>query len=160
MNTVTSIVSVFPETKTEIKSFSEQLIKSVIDGNADPLRAKVQLSAMKKVIETVEKDSAFNTAVLNEASKYHKEELQNIHNSSIQVKETCVKYDYSECGCHEYDRLCTEIENLTARKKGFEKMLQTIPEGFMYTDTETGEISELNKPTKTSTTSVVVTINK
>lgn len=158
--TVSSLVSVFPETKTQIESFSEQLVKSVLDGYTDPLKVKVQLSAMKKVIESVEKNAEFNESVLKEAEKYGKQELQNIHNSSVQIKETGVKYDYSVVGCSQYDGMCEQIEKLSKQKKDLEKMFQSMPNNFVFTDSETGEMQELSKPTRTSTTSVVITINK
>lgn len=158
--TVNSVAALFPETKSEIKSFAEKMINSVLDGYTDPLKVKVQLTAMKKTIEEIEASEDFKNAVLNEAAKYHKEELKNIHNANIQTKEVGVKYDFSQCGMPEYDIICSDIDRLNERKKVLESRLKTVVAGEQYIDPITSEMVELYPPSKTSTTSLVITINK
>ena len=158
--TVNSVTALFPETKSEIKSFAEKMIASVLDGYNDPLKVKVQLAAMKKTIEEIESREEFKTAVMNEAEKFHKQELANIHNAKIEIKETGVKYDYLACGMPEYEALISEIATLTERKKALETRLKTITKEEEHISPLTGEIVTLVPAVKTSTTSIVITINK
>lgn len=158
--TVQSVTALFPETKSEIKLFADKMIESVLDGYTDPLKVKVQLAAMKKTIEEIESSEDFKTAVLNEAERYHKDELKNIHNANVQIKETGVKYDYSQCGMPEYESIVSDIATLTERKKALEKRLQTITTPEEYVCPMTSEMVTLMPPSKTSTTTIVITINK
>lgn len=158
--TVNSVAALFPETKSEIKSFAEKMIESVLDGYTDPLKVKVQLAAMKKTIEEIESSEEFKDCVMNAANKYHKEELKNIHNANIQIKETGVKYDYSQCGMPEYESIVSDIATLTERKKALEKRLQTVTMPEEYVCPMTSEMVTLMPPSKTSTTAIVITINK
>lgn len=151
---------IFPQTKSEIRTFAQSMIDSVLDGNADPLKTKVQLSALKKAIEEIESNEQFKTCILNEAQKYHKEELKDIFNAKIEVKETRVEYDYLSCGMPEYELVCSEIEALTQRKKALETRLKTISEPEQHICALTQQEVTLYPARKKSTTSVVITINK
>ena len=102
-------ITTFPTTKSGIKLYAENALNDILDGYINPLEAKVKLSAMKSVIEAIEKSEEFRNAVINEAEKYHKEELKDLYNSSIQIKETGVKWDYSNCNHPQYDRLMVDI---------------------------------------------------
>ena len=152
--TVNSVAALFPETKSEIKLFAEKMIESVLEGYADPLKVKVQLAAMKKTIEEIESNEQFKECTLNEAMKYHKQELSNLNNAKIEIKETGVKYDYIGAGCQEYNALIEQKKELDIRIKQLENDMK---EGRI--NQLTGEIT-MPKATKTSTTSLVVTINK
>ena len=151
---VTSVAALFPETKSEIKLFADKMIESVLEGYADPLKVKVQLSAMKKTIEEIESNSEFKECVINEATKYHKQELLNLYNSKIEIKETGVKYDYSGAGCEEYDILIPQKKEIDERIKQLENDMK---EGRV--NNVTGEVI-IPKAAKTSTTTVVITLNK
>lgn len=158
--TVNSVAALFPETKAQIKTFAEKMIESVLDGYTDPLKVKVQLSAMKKTIEEIEDNEDFKACILSAAEKYHKLELANMHNAKIEIKEVATKYDYLACGMPEYELVCSEIEELNKRKKALETRLKTITKEEDFACPITGEIVKLIPPSKKSTTSVVITINK
>lgn len=152
--TVNSVTALFPETKGEIKTFAEKMIASVLDGYTNPLKVKVQLAAMKKTIEAIESSDEFKEATINEASKYHKEELSNLYNAKIDIKETGTKYDYLSAGCEEYNILIVQKNELDERIKQLENDMKVG-----RVNNITGEITT-PKAVKTSTTSIVVTINK
>ena len=150
----------FPSTKTVIKMYAENAINDILWGNVNPLEVKVKLSAMKSIIEEIEKSDEYRDAVLKEAEKYHKEELKDLFNSFIQVKETGVKYDYLSCNYPKYTRIQSKIDELTTERKSIETYLKTITKETEYIDPETGEMVIIIPPSKTSTTSVTITINK
>ena len=153
------MLSQFPQTKSEIQSFASNLVQSVINGDMSPLLIQVQLSAFENVIGDVKKNAAFKEAALNEAMRYGTKSFE-AFNANVQVKEVGVKYDYSLC-CHpQYEKICSEIEWLTEKKKSFEKYLQSLSEPIDFIDPESGEMCKILPPVKTSTTAVTITINK
>lgn len=154
-----SLSGMFPQTKTEIADLTAQLIESALSGDNSPIKIQVQISALEQVIKAVKADNEFRDAVLNEANKYGSKSFD-AFNAKISVKETGVKYDYSFCGLPEYDAVCNEIDKLTEKKKQFEKYLQTISEPIDFVNPETGEMTKIYAPAKTSTTAVTITINK
>lgn len=158
MNQLISL-SQFPQTKGEIKSFADSLIEAALSGDNNPLLINVQLSAVEQVIEQVKKNHEFKEAVLNEACKYGTKTFD-AYNAQVQVKETGVKNDYSMCNHPQYDAICAEIERLTAKKKAFEKYLQTVSDATDFINPETGEICKIYPPLRTSTTAVAITLNK
>ena len=78
----------------------------------------------------------------------------------MQIKEVGTKYDYSDCNHPQYNIVSEEIEKLTAKRKSLEKYLQSLTEEEEYINPKTGEICTIYPPSKTSTPSVVITINK
>lgn len=157
---ISSVLTLFPETKSQQKSFVDRLVETVLDGDVDPLRVEAQMCNIEQVVKTYRKDERVKGILLQEAERYHKDELNNLYNSKFEIKEVGVKYDYSVCGHPLWDALEEEIKQLTERKKNLEKELQLKRESFIYTDIETAEQTEVFPPERTSTTSVVVTINK
>lgn len=160
METTIAGLTAFPATKSGIKKFADEFLNSVLDGYQNPLQVKVQLSALKKLIEEIEKSEEFKESVMNEAAKYQKAELSDLYNANIQIKETRVEYDYLACGHPEYNRINEELERQTAKKKALEKYLQLLSEPTEYIDPVTAESVTLIPAPKTSTTSISITINK
>ena len=160
MNTEIKGLTVFPTTKTGIKSYAEAALNEILDGYVNPLEIKVRLTAMKAVIDEIEKSEEYKDAVLAEAQRYHKDELMNLYDANICIKENGVKYDYSGCNHPQYNSITEEIERLTARRKSFEKYLQTVDGETDYINPETGEICKIYPPLRTSTTGIAITINK
>ena len=160
MNTEIKGLTGFPTTKTGIKSYAEAALNEILDGFVNPLEIKVRLTAMKAVIDEIEKSEEYKSAILAEAGKYQKDELKDLYNASIQIKEQGVKYEYTACNHPQYNALTAKIEALTAKRKSFEKYLQTVDCETEYIYPKTGEICLINPPVKTSTTGITITINK
>lgn len=150
----------FPQTKSEIKMFAQNMINSVVDGNVDPLKTKVQISALKKALETIEENDEFKQCVMNETDKYQKSELLNLFNAKIEIRETSVKHDFSQCGHIKYNRIIRALDKLNAMKKAIEDRLKATHEAETIVNEKTGEIYRVVPPTKQSKNSVVITINK
>lgn len=157
---ISSVLTLFPETKSQQKSFVDRLVETVLEGDVDPLRVEAQMCNIEQIVKTYRKDERVKDILLQEAERYHKDELSNLYNSKFEIKEVGVKYDYSVCGHPEWEKLNEAINELTERKKNLEKELQLKRESFIYTDIETAEQTEVFPPERSSTTSVVVTVNK
>lgn len=157
--TVNSVLALFPETKSEISTFVSKAVESALNGYENPLKLQVQISALEQVLKGIKDNADFKEASLKEADKYGQKSFTDF-NSTIQVKETGVKYDYSNCGYPVYNEICEKINELNTQKKQIEDQLKAIKEETKFVDENTGEEITILPPTKTSTTSVVITLNK
>lgn len=157
--TVNSVITLFPTTKTQQKTFVEQLINNVLDGEINPLTAEIQMKNIEDVVKAYRGNEEIKEAVLKEAEKYGAKSFDT-HGASVQIKEVGTKYNYLEVGHLEYNSICACIDDLTAKKKAIEKIMQANTENWLYTDTKTGETYEVQPLSKQSTTQAVITINK
>ena len=78
--------------QAQIDTFSDDLIRSVKDGEASALEVLVQLKAFEKVTERVIKEIKENC--LRE-SELHPETTVNLYGADITKADTGTKYDYS-----------------------------------------------------------------
>lgn len=157
-NLITSnSLSVFETTKAERKEIVENYISGLLDGHLDPIHIHLQVKHMEAFIKAITTDERYKDKVLSEAEKYGKSFEQ--FNAAFQVKETGVKYDFTKCEDSEWEQLNSELEALKERIKEREAFLKTIPaKGIEVLDNETGTVSQIFPPFKTSTTTVSVTL--
>lgn len=151
--TTTSVLALMPNTKAEIADFSQRLITSIENGEIEPLKIHVQLKAIEKVIDTVNKSDSYKQSIRT-ASEMHGKSF-NAYGAKVELAEVGTKYDYSGCNHLEYTDLCNEITLLEAKKKEYETLLKAIkqPTGMVVY----GEAVEVNPPVKSSTSSIKVT---
>jgi len=139
-----------PLNKSGIEEISQQMVNSVNDGNEDPIHSILQLRAFKLLLDNIEK--GIKATVIEDVEKYGKEGHKN-----ITIREAGVKYDYSNCNCSEWNENNVKIKELQEANKKIEAMLKALPVSGMA-NTDTGEI--MYPPSKSSTTSIVVTLDK
>jgi len=156
--TITGTLSLLPETKAQQATFVEKLINEVLEGNVNPLKAEAMMVNLESICKKYRADKQIKSAVLNEVEKYHKDELQNLHNAKFTIKEVGVKYDYSLCGHPAYNAICNDIDSLLETKKQLEAEMKLKTKNWIFVDSETGETAEIYPPAKTSTTAVAVEI--
>ena len=156
--TVNSVVSLLPETKEQISTFVQRIEESALNGYESPLFLYKQAKNMEAIAKQLTASEKLKQAAINEADKYHKDELKSLYNSKIEICEIGTKWDYSKCGHEGYIKLCSEIEKLTEKKKELEKYLQTLPTDKTNVEVETG--AEIFRAVKTSTTGIKITLNK
>lgn len=148
------LFSQFPSTKNEIEITARTIRNTVLEGEVDSLQFWKQLMAMEKLVATMKSDVLLKDAVLESACKYGSKPFE-AHNASFRIQETGTKYDYFSCGDAEYEMICAEVEKWTNKKKEREEFLKTIkPDQTVFG----ADGVQIMPPTKTSTTSVVVTI--
>ena len=157
--TINSVITLFPETKSQQKSFVEQLVENVLSGEINPLKAEIQMCNIEQVVKSYRKDERVKEVVLEEAEKYSKKTFD-FENANVQIKEVGVKYNFDEVGFKKYNEICDEIRKLTEAKKLLESEMKLKKEVWIYTDPETGETYEVNPVAKSSTTQAVITIKK
>lgn len=151
MNEVLSTLKVMPETKSEIKQFSDSLLNSLIFGEINPLEMDGRLKALEDLIKIVRSSEELSEGMLIEAEKYGQKSFEE-GNFKYQIKEVGTKYDFSQCNDSELNDLTEKIKELSAAKKERETMLKSInPEFPVYGNDGT----QLERATKTSTTKVI-----
>lgn len=149
-----------PVTKTGQNELRELMKNSLADGEVNPIEAVVKAKSMYEVLSSFLKDDDVKELVVNECEKYGKGETPSFAGAKVQVKETGVKWDYTDCGDPVYDSLALQMEELKQRMKQRESYLKTITERKTEIDEATGEIYTILPPVRTATTSYSITYNK
>ena len=150
-NLAISAMAEMPQTKAELEQYNVLVKSAALSGEMDIIDIAKKINMLGRVVEFFEKDADIQSAILTEAEKYGKGER-----SDISIRETGVKYSYSECGHAEYNRLLSEKKAIDERLKAIETVLK-VQNGFDI-DKGTGEEFEYLKAAKSSTTKVVLTI--
>lgn len=142
-------------TKNNIYQAAMNIVEQCKNGEINPLELAVKLSALEKIIETIRE--GVSEDVLAELDKENGKTT--MLSAKIQRKEVGVKYDYSEIPVIEM--LKNQEGEIANRRKQFEKVAQTIPEGTeaQIADEVTGEIFTVKRAAKTSKTSFSVTLS-
>ena len=137
------VIDLFVETKDQIMS-----------GDQDPLKVAVHLKALEELISKLRKDEQIQDYTLEQALN-EGEKTFTIYGAEMQIKESGVKYDYSNCNDSLLDGLYDKMTLLKEQIKDRETMLKTISEDNPAVSLD-GEI--LNPPLKTSKTGIAITL--
>lgn len=146
-------------TSAAVKAVSERLINALQDGEGDPLKVQIFLTAVEKVAKAV-KDGIRELCVDAVASRADNAKSMTLAGAKIEIAETGVKYDYSVVPS--WQNVQRKIEALKELQKQIEGKAKFASEASPYIDcdTETGEQTEITAIPRTSTTAVKVTIGK
>ena len=154
----TSILSLFETTKEQRQTFAEDIVFRIENGDADPLKVHLQIRCMEELLATIKENTNYRNAVLDASEKMEGKSFQ-FHNAKFEIKEVGVKYDFSKCGDPIHANLTSIMEENKKLLKERETMLKTLPtKGMDIVDPSTGELVTIYPPSKTSTTSVAVTL--
>lgn len=153
----TSILSLFDTTREERRSFVNDLVSRVANGEVNPLHAHIQVKKMEDIIKAITSNEVYKACILSEAEKNGKS--TEIYNAKIEITEVGVKYDYSQCGDSQLSELMKTYEETGAEIKQRETFLKSIPaSGVEVLNEQTGEIEKLYPPSKSSSTSIKVSL--
>ena len=153
----TNLLSLFDTTKAERQEFINDVLVKLDEGNLDPLKVHLQVKSMESIIEGLTKSETYKSFVLDAAQKHGSRTFE-FGNASIQIKEAGTKYDYSQCGDVVYAKLEKEAQESAEKLKARQKFLQTISGFLPVLDEETGQIYNCYPPSKSSNTTVSVTL--
>lgn len=160
----TQVLSLFETTKEDRQTFIEDVLYKIEEGEVDVLKTHLQIKHAENLLKNFT-DKKTNP---NAASRYSKALLEaaekngkkfGYQNAEFQIKETGVIYDYSVCGDPVIAELLQQQADIDTKVKERQKFLQTVPEkGLLITIEDTGETLTVYRPSKSSTTSVSVTL--
>lgn len=151
METAISTLSVLPNNKEQIKTFSALLLNELDNGNAKPLEVLKAFKAFEKVFDLIKPE--LTKKCLNEATKYGERKFDAC-GISFETKEAGARYDFSGCNDQDYNILKEQIDRLTESLKKREEFLKAIPDHFDTVDKDTGEVITIYPPVKKSTTTL------
>jgi len=150
-----NILSLFETNKAERAKFVNDVVSRIESGNADAIKVHLQVKAMEDIVKSLNDNKEYKSLLLDAAEKNGKKFTA--YNAEFNIREVGVKYDYSQCGDVELNSLQAQIDALSETIKAKQKMLQTLPVSGM--DILFGdELVKVYPPSKTSTTSVAVTL--
>lgn len=154
-------------TKSSLKDVVVGLKYQVDEGKLDHIELLKALTMMKKVGEALT-----STAKDNKFKEIAKEYISDTYDSvrklgldnellgaRFECSETGVKYDFEVCGDSEWEELNTKVIQYKEMLSEREKFLKTIPkDGLDILNEESGEVSKIFPPSKSSTSTVKVTL--
>lgn len=165
----TSIVALFETTPQQRNSFVQGILEAVESGNTPALKVLAQLKSMEAIIATLtdknpktnkqaDKAKLFSSYVLDAAKPYPGKEFR-LYGATFEKKEVGTKYDYSQCNDPELPALELAAFEADEALKARQTFLRNLPEqGIEIPDKETGEIALVMSPSKSSTTSLTVSL--
>ena len=153
METITNTLAILPTTKEQVATFAAKLENELQSGSVNPLDIIHVQKCFEKAFEKVK--PTLSELARNEAEKYGKS--FDYKGAKIELAEVGVKIDYSQCGHLDYNDLCAKIDKLLEQKKNYETMIKTYKEPQNLISIG-GEVMTVYPPTKTSTSSIKVTI--
>jgi hypothetical protein len=161
MNTQTelstvNILSLFETSKAERASFVSDVISRLNDGVADAIKVHLQVKAMEDVVKSLNDNKEYKALVLDAAEKNGKKFTY--QNAEFSIKEVGTKYDYTLCGDSMLNDAQKQLDELSEKVKSRQKFLQMIDVAGLDIITEEGEAVKIYPPSKTSTTSVAVSL--
>lgn len=152
------VLKLFQTSKEQRESFVSAIISSLQNGESDPLEVHLQIKCMEDVVKLANANTVYKKTVLEAAERFGEKSFQ-FHNAKVEIKETGVKYDFSNCGDIVYNELQTQVDELSAKLKQRADFLKTIPQkGMIVTDESSGETFTVYPPSKSSTTNVAITL--
>lgn len=156
--TTTSILALFETNKEERQSFALSLVSEIENGNIDPLNVHLQVKCMESIIKLLNENTIYKKSVLEAAEKQNQKSFT-LNGHKIEIKETGVKYNFDNCGDTEWELQDSQVKAHEHHRSEREKFLKTIPaKGLEIVDTISGEMTTIYPPSKSSTTSIAVTL--
>ena len=87
-----------------------------------------------------------------------KQKGNTLYGAEVNVKDTGVRYNFFDCGYTPYNELVSDKKQIETELKGMETLLKSINKKTTIVDEVSGEILEVKPPTRTSGTSIFLTI--
>lgn len=148
----------YPVTKTEQSKLVDNIIQPLLDGMIDPIEFITKVKGLAAALSEVEKNKSVKDIVLKEIEKHGKTASWN--GATLVIKETGVRYDFSQCNDPIYLGLISKKQELDAQIKDREAFLKTIPDNTTFLDEETGEYYKLHPAARTASESFSITFKK
>lgn len=141
-----------PVTREQADEMADLLIYELNEGITDPLKFKIVMRYLDRVIEKVK--PTLDRLALEEAEKYGKS--FELLGAKCAVKEAAARYDFSGCGHPAWERYKADEQAAVSHRKEIEETLKSLRQPIDIVDKETGEVLTVSPPVKSSTTIVEV----
>lgn len=144
-------------TKEKRLQLVREIFNEVLNGRVNPLELHVGLKSAEEVIKQLTGMEPYKAILLDEAQKFGKS--FDYQTAKIDIREVGVKYDYLGCGNSKLAVLYDQQKKIEAEINAIETYHKGLPAaGVQVLNLETGEVETHYPPSKSSTTSVAVTL--
>jgi hypothetical protein len=141
--------------KPFVADTAQLIISAIQQGEVNPLELKLKVKAMESVLETIK--PILDKAARDEAETFGAKSFERL-GAKVELFEAATKYDYSMCNDDEYKYLLVEQEKLKLKIKKREEFLKSIDGKMTLVIEGTGEVVTVFPPTKSSTSSLKITL--
>ena len=145
-------------TKEIIRERADSIIQLIDEGHLKATQVALNVKSMTDLFDAIKDE--LRVRVLDELNVYTKGEEVVLYGAKFEIIEARPTYNYSGCNDPEYNELTQQIEELTAKRKEREKFLRSIKNATTIVNEETGELSRILPPIKSSTTTYKTTWSK
>jgi hypothetical protein len=142
----TGILSLLDTTKAQRATFVSDLISRIEEGQADPIKVKLQVKKMEELVKAIQDNQRFRELLMDEAVKEGKSFER--YEAKFEIRSAPAKLDYTACNDAEYTRLTASIEELKGRLKERESFLKSMPSCGLDIVTDDGEVYKIYPPVK------------
>lgn len=142
-------------TKTNVNSFSNQIVFEYKTGNKNPFD---YLGELEFISQAIEKAKSEIRELLIEELHFYENKTKTKNGIQFKLKESGVKYDYAST--KKWNELNDEMEQMKTQIKDLESHLKSLKAKQTMVDESTGELIELFPPIKSSKTTIEITIPK
>lgn len=144
--------------KSQIKIMADMSLQEIFE-NGKIIEAAEALTVMENFIKELRSNKQFTDYVRDEISKNGKDYETN--SAKLELAEAGIKYDYSQCNDEIHKKLSEQIESFKGLLKDRETFLKTVPEsGLSVFNEQTGELTTIYPPSKSSTSTYKITLKK
>ena len=144
--------------KSQLKIMADMSLKEIFD-NGRAIEAAEALSVMENFIKELRANKQFSDYVRDEIAKNGKQIETN--SAKIELAETGVKYSFDNCSDVIYEQLSQQLESIEQQLKDRKEFLKTVPlSGLSIINEQTGEVSTIYPPSKSSTSTYKITLKK
>ncbi len=149
------LLTMMASTSTQIDIFSDGVIRSVQDGEINPLDVVVQLKAMELASDRIK--SEIHNNVLSESDKYPGKEFE-WKGNKITKAEHGTKYNFTVTNDPEWIILSEQLRVVTEKIKAREAFLKAMTSSMEVLDSNSGEVVTISPPNKTSKSGINISI--
>lgn len=154
-DTPASVMHLMPATQAQVDRFSDELIRSVKEGETNPLQLRATIKATEMVLERVNKET--QAEQLREADKYPGDKFE-AFGCTMQKGDTWTAYDYASCGDPVWKNRKEIVDEAISQLKDREAFLKTLKQPMTFVHEESGEIVTIQPPVKKSVAGLKVSI--
>lgn len=152
-------INELPISKSNIKLLAKDALSGFKEFGGY-LEATERISAMKEYCDAIREDKDFIEGVREEIEK-HGKFTETKNKTKVELAEVGTKYDFSVCNDAEYNLLLEKLEKAKQDLEIRKDFLKGIPtKGIDVVDEDTGEVSKIYPPVKTSSSSFKVTLSR
>lgn len=151
-------VDSYPLTKSAQTSWAQKIMQPLLEGEVSPIEFITKVKGLSSALDEVSKNKEVKNIIIREVEKEGK--CVSWSGANVSIKETGVKYDYSNCNDPIYAALIKQKDELDTKIKERESFLKSVPSGTTVVDDETGECYTLHPAIRTASESFVVSFGK